>query len=64
MSMAMNGLVFDNQDVGRDLGRELAAGFLDQARVASEVDLQDLCRLILGEAFRAPPAGKPAAGAG
>ena len=45
------GFVLDDQDVGRDLGGELAAGFLDQRAQRHHVDVEDARRVRLGEAF-------------
>ena len=46
------GLVLDDQDVGRDLGRELAAGFLDQRAQGRHVHLENPGRVLLGKALQ------------
>ena len=45
------GLVLDDQDVGGDLGGELAAGFLDQRAQRHHVDVENSRRLRFREAF-------------
>ena len=45
------GLVLDDEDVGRDFGGELAAGFLDQAAKRLQVAVQDFGGILFGEAF-------------
>ena len=46
------GLVLDNENVGRDLGGKLATGFLDQAPQRRQVALQNLRRVIFRKAFQ------------
>ena len=36
------GLVFDDEHIGRDLGRELTAGFLDQRAQRRNVDIENV----------------------
>ena len=42
-------LVLDDQDVGGDLGRKLAAGFFHQAAQRRQVDLEHFGRVVLGK---------------
>ena len=45
------GLVLDDQDVGRDLGGQLAARFLDQRAQGGHVDVENAGSVVLGEAL-------------
>ncbi len=45
------GLVLDDQDVGGDLGGELAAGFFDQRAKRHHVDIENARGLALGKAL-------------
>src|SRR5262245_43404701 len=45
-------LILDDEHVGRDLRRELAARFLDQFAQRGSVDIQDLGGIVLGQPFQ------------
>jgi hypothetical protein len=45
------GLVLDDEDVGRDLGRQLAPGLLDEVAHPGSVGVEDFRGLVLREAF-------------
>ena len=46
------GLVLDDEDIGRDFGGQFAAGFLDQRAERRDVVIQHSRRILLGEAFQ------------
>ena len=58
------GLVLDDEDVGGDLGRELAAGFLDQVAQRRKIDNPGSRPRPPRRSPPAPPAGRPAADGG
>ena len=45
------GVILDDQNVGGDLGRKLAARVLDQSAQLRHVDVEHASRIRLGEAF-------------
>src|SRR5271157_1953888 len=45
------GFVLDDQDVGRDLGRELPPGFFDQTAQSGQIAVQNLRSVLLRKAL-------------
>ncbi len=55
------GLVFDDQYIGGNLCRKLAAGFFDQIAQRGRINIENLCRIILRKALQVRRAKMPGA---